>query len=1040
MGVGKFEKLYGAAGDVKELEYIAALHQTALEGRTDASINAEDIRLFLASRHGIRVTNEEVRSNILKGMGGGQDEDEVLDLMEVVAMLLIPIFKKAYKQEVEGKDLTDGLVPAPNNLLDYALKIILHDNTPDTSYKPLTTELVREILKGYGEHQLASDENLVREMVDAAGGIGSVLDEAAFGKALTEDTDLLDLDNEVSLTTNFDDVNMITKQEEYDAIIEKGGPRSPEFQQAAVLFQQNQQKSQGSFNRIQNLPQIDITSDNYRSKTLTVFLWATFLITYFSYLSDISFDLVTCDDLDQFQYDLEAPWANNVDAILCDAGRSLAFWLLFLIGMSVFGLAFVMAGSTGNSVECRDWRVPLVGAGVVFTAVFSLYASNLSGHLFLDVTSLVLGLIVCYYHVKFSLKLRWPDCLASYHRVKEFLSQSTVFAEMKTKRSAAFKLQAMMNNALKIVTIEDDDDRNLIHKYYGYSIQKFAKKGKEFRTAGGFIWAWRRLYEGKVLSRDGIWIPARLVASNIAQCIVAVFILWRGFDLVAEVERNYGKQSTLERVLVEVNRVFDLSVDNNVVEGVVGNVTTVVSDFLDANQDAINIDCSSATRTAAEVLSSACIAGGTSCSAEEFLCPLLEEASGLSASEQVALLTGSGLNADGLREVSRVALLRAASDAVTSLYPSDSRMIVIPMIVATLAAFLTATFLAATYIPSVTNTVHKLRCGVIPTLRDPRLKQYKVAPDQVAILTGSLFWGAFVSSLVVGSLFGLLTAFYLWQATAYYAQRFTALIVGVLLITLIRLLSLQVTRHLFFRSFYREKPGAANILLLILEWANVALTAGYIFVRMIKLLFVAGAWIGRIDTPLLAPGVGRIGDIELDGYHLVHVKDILSHEAHRHPYIESLGVIYMMKLRYADHFGRRANSVWRLIFVYALMPWLHKYRILTRENQPGPDDSDDDPAATATLRHVDAPSTFLALHPSKRKLVSTIDVDDEAEDAVVEAAQQRIMRRDQSQPGAVGVENSLPEYMQGTEERQYVEELQARIRSLEEEVSMLRSK
>jgi hypothetical protein len=98
--------------------------------------------------------------------------------------------------------------------------------------------------------------------------------------------------------------------------------------------------------------------------------------------------------------------------------------------------------------------------------------------------------------------------------------------------------------------------------------------------------------------------------------------------------------------------------------------------------------------------------------------------------------------------------------------------------------------------------------------------------------------------------------------------------------------------------------------------------------RICKLLITAALYVGRIDTPLLAPGVGRLGVLELDGYPVIFVKDILSHEAHRHPYLELMGVMYLMKLRYGEHFGNRAGSTWRLIFVYALMPWLNKYRIL----------------------------------------------------------------------------------------------------------------
>lgn len=49
-----------------------------------------------------------------------------------------------------------------------------------------------------------------------------------------------------------------------------------------------------------------------------------------------------------------------------------------------------------------------------------------------------------------------------------------------------------------------------------------------------------------------------------------------------------------------------------------------------------------------------------------------------------------------------------------------------------------------------------------------------------------------------------------------------------------------------------------------MEWANFALTAGFVFVRLIKLLIVAGLSVGRIDTRFLAKGVGELGPLELD--------------------------------------------------------------------------------------------------------------------------------------------------------------------------------
>ena len=90
---------------------------------------------------------------------------------------------------------------------------------------------------------------------------------------------------------------------------------------------------------------------------------------------------------------------------------------------------------------------------------------------------------------------------------------------------------------------------------------------------------------------------------------------------------------------------------------------------------------------------------------------------------------------------------------------------------------------------------------------------------------------------------------------------------------------------------------------------------------------MAGLSVGRIDTRFLAKGVGELGPLELDPFPTIHMRDIMSHESHRHPYIEALGTIYLMKLRHGRKFCSNAGSCWRLIFVYALMPWMQRYRI-----------------------------------------------------------------------------------------------------------------
>ena len=104
-------------------------------------------------------------------------------------------------------------------------------------------------------------------------------------------------------------------------------------------------------------------------------------------------------------------------------------------------------------------------------------------------------------------------------------------------------------------------------------------------------------------------------------------------------------------------------------------------------------------------------------------------------------------------------------------------------------------------------------------------------------------------------------------------------------------------------------------------------------------LFQAAFWIGRIDSQFLS------NDVEAFGYHFDTVPqkyftEILVHEGHRHPYIERLAAMYLMRLKYGEYFSADAGAQWRIVFVLTLMPWLVKFSQAHEQNGVE-DDSDE---------------------------------------------------------------------------------------------------
>lgn len=178
----------------------------------------------------------------------------------------------------------------------------------------------------------------------------------------------------------------------------------------------------------------------------------------------------------------------------------------------------------------------------------------------------------------------------------------------------------------------------------------------------------------------------------------------------------------------------------------------------------------------------------------------------------------------------------------------------------------------------------------------------------------------------------------MYHITRPYALGFVAALIGVLTTLVVKAIVSTFLNQYNFVGFYRKRPVLANIANVGFECWHLAVTSGFIIVRAIKLIFIVIFNLGRFDRPILAKGVGEIGPVVLDNFPNIFAKDLLATDAHRHPYIERMGMMYLMKLKHGDKFARRTGSIWRLLFVFALMPYLRKNRIAAIAAVKDPDE------------------------------------------------------------------------------------------------------
>lgn len=754
-----FQRPTGAAADLRELEYVSALQQTQSGAvRKDGSIQDVDMQLFLKSRYGIEVSLDDVKRLLLGGFG----DDDVIDLSELAAMLLIPTCIKAAAASQEEKQISEqdsseeekedseqvsseGILYPKPDLLQTVLDMILRDVTGSSEPPKLTISLLQDILLAYGEEEMSQDQGLLREMMDAAGEEGDDFDVNAFARALTSDVLLYNVKDEVTLTTNYHDVMNPKDPQDKTSATETDlslANESDEDEDYSVEYgrlsrkHNSQETKQGpaTIRKFWSSPAIDFTACRYSSKYIVVLLWTGFVISYIAY-----FQGIIRGEASYFFGDVCEGTGNYG----CTIGVAIVEWLFILGTLCGFGLAYVALSSIGNGIEGGRTWARLIGATVIgcwtwllFLVLYSRDDEKIGEFGYIDeegnfvptediiieesepyeavvyFLSLIIGtvVIILQVYMMFGESIR-RHCFNKETLVKLFTA-SGVKAEAYSKQAAALKMNSIVDNARQI---HEYSGKDIEHgeTSFGAGLLNFSVRGEDYEEAGGFVWTWKRMFSKDLFEKDGVWISARLLAGNFAQLLISAFLLTYGIAFTRVVVEEWQKgNADPARYLYLILEFFDVLVP--------------ARDFADSACDYVTDIANGVLNTSAILLLSA---DNTTCTA-----------------------------------VAEEAINRTIDNVADSLYPQEQYMVEVPMIVATTIAFIYTLALVFVYIPSVASTTLQFRSGVIPFFRDEyNFALYRTRLDQVTILLGSMFWSAIYASVFVGAFIGFIVFLFLWQ-------------------------------------------------------------------------------------------------------------------------------------------------------------------------------------------------------------------------------------------------------------------------------------
>ena len=269
----------------------------------------------------------------------------------------------------------------------------------------------------------------------------------------------------------------------------------------------------------------------------------------------------------------------------CRVVNSIVAWLIIFVQLSVLGTAFVVLASAGNSIYSDKGYTSLgfilVGMATLVVATVLPYFFTVKTFFadtekaddpvdkFVTTLALILGLILLLFQLKVLLVIVVPDHWYNQKAwIRRFLVSGTAKKEARTKKASRFKITAMVNHAFNMhdMPLSKSSARLTTGprgNACGDAMLAFDSTINDREEIGGILWTFQNMWNGKIFDEEGVWLHARLIASNLSQLFVALFflilgpyVIWVATRPADELPPTVSPAPTPDPVVVQANAIL----------------------------------------------------------------------------------------------------------------------------------------------------------------------------------------------------------------------------------------------------------------------------------------------------------------------------------------------------------------------------------------------------------------------------------------------------------------------------------------------------